>query len=106
MVNTKHPFRSGISGYCDYIEDGDYCRAARHTPIHQIMKTFKQIREELNESSSFVEKTLIYYALKEGVIKTDSVDVERIHSLMFDALLGKQEAGELPGILNPYREKF
>lgn len=64
-------------------------------------KTFKQILENLSEGSTFAEITLMYYALKEGVIAPNSVVVEKINSLMFTALLGKQELGELPGILNP-----
>jgi hypothetical protein len=64
------------------------------------MKTFDEIRDNLGESSSFAEKVLIYYAMKEKVIIPNSAEAERIGSIMFDALLGKQELNELPGVLN------
>lgn len=66
------------------------------------MKTFDQIRSELSEGSPFAEIVLMYYALREGVITpTTGVEKEHVETLMFGALLGKQELGELPGALNP-----
>jgi hypothetical protein len=30
----KHNYKAGISGYCDFMKDGQVCRAAKHMPIH------------------------------------------------------------------------
>lgn len=65
------------------------------------MKTVKQMLEDISEDSPFVEKALLYYLWREGVLIVNSVVEEKIRNGMFSGLLGKQEAGELPGPLNP-----
>ncbi len=65
------------------------------------MRTFEQILKEANELTSFEEKALLYFMLKEGVLEhVSSATKSYIESNMFDGILGKQEGNILPGVLN------
>jgi hypothetical protein len=63
-------------------------------------KTMQQVIECLDFNSPHIERLLVYFMVKKGLIEDPRAAYGGMDSFIFETLLDAQQRNEIPGILN------